>query len=54
METALRCVEHQEDTTPAGLLLPRRLWNVAAKRRGTAIKQKTVKDLLLKFKINSL
>jgi hypothetical protein len=43
IETALRYVE-QQDTTPADLLLLRRLRNIAAKKRGTAIKQKTVKD----------
>jgi hypothetical protein len=37
METVLRYVEQQEDTTPAGLLLLRRLQNIA-KKRGTAIK----------------
>jgi hypothetical protein len=40
METALRCVEQQEDTAPDDLLLLRRLRNVAAKKRGTTIKQK--------------
>jgi hypothetical protein len=45
IETALRYIE-QQDTTPAGLLLLRRLQNIAAKKRGTAIKQKTVKDFL--------
>jgi hypothetical protein len=54
IETALRYVEQQEDTTPAELLLLRRLRNIEAKKRGTAIKQKTVKDFLWKFKINSL
>jgi hypothetical protein len=47
METALRYVEHQ-DTTPDDLLLLRRLRNIAAKKRGTAIKQKTVKDFFMK------
>jgi hypothetical protein len=46
IETALRYVEQQEDTTPADLSLLRRLRNIAAKKRGTAIKQKTVKDFL--------
>jgi hypothetical protein len=46
IEIALRYIEQQEDTTPADLLLLRRLWNIAAKKRGTAIKQKTVKDFL--------
>jgi hypothetical protein len=32
METALRYVEHQEDTTPVDLLLLRRLRNIAAKK----------------------
>jgi hypothetical protein len=45
METALRCVEQLEDTTCDDLLLLRRLRNIAAKKRGTAIKQKTVKRL---------
>jgi hypothetical protein len=48
IETALRYVEQQEDTTPADLLLLRRLRNRAAKKQGTAIKQKTVKDFLIK------
>jgi hypothetical protein len=48
IETALRSVEQQEDTTPDDLLLLRRIWNIAAKKRGTAIKQKTVKDLFMK------
>jgi hypothetical protein len=39
-------VEQQEDTTPADLLLLRHLQNIAAKKRGTAIKQKTLKDFL--------
>jgi hypothetical protein len=47
METALRYVEQQEDTTPEGLLLLRRLRNIEAKKRGTAIKQKTVKDFFM-------
>jgi hypothetical protein len=38
---AIRYVEQQEDTAPADLLLLRCLWNIAAKKRGTAIKQKT-------------
>jgi hypothetical protein len=46
IETALRYVEQQEDTTPAYLLLLRRLRNIAAKKRGTAIKQKAVNDFL--------
>jgi hypothetical protein len=46
IETALRYIEQQEDTTPADLLLLRHLQNIAAKKRGTAIKQKTVKDFL--------
>jgi hypothetical protein len=45
-ETALRYVEQQEDTTPADLLLLRRLRNIATKKQGTAIKKKTVKDFL--------
>jgi hypothetical protein len=45
IETALRYVEQQEDTTPADLLL-RRVRNIEAKKRGTAIKQKAVKDFL--------
>jgi hypothetical protein len=45
METALRCVE-QQDTTRDDLLLLRRLRRIEAKKRGTAIKQKTVKDFL--------
>jgi hypothetical protein len=44
IETALRNVEQQEDTTPADITLLRRLRNIASKKRGTAIKQKTVKD----------
>jgi hypothetical protein len=48
METALRCVEQQQDTTPDDLLLLRRLRNIVAKKRGTEIKQKTVKDLFVK------
>jgi hypothetical protein len=44
IETALRYVGQQEDTTPAELLLLRRLRNIATKKRGTAIKQNTVKD----------
>jgi hypothetical protein len=53
IETALRYVEQQEDTTPADLLLLRRLRNIATKKQGTAIKQKTVNDFLRKFKIHS-
>jgi hypothetical protein len=48
IETALRYVEQQEDTTSADLVLLRRLRNIAAKKRGTAIKQKTVKELFMK------
>jgi hypothetical protein len=47
-ETAVWYVEQQEDTTPDDLLLLRRLRNIAAKKRGTAIKQKTVKDFFMK------
>jgi hypothetical protein len=47
IETALRCVEQQEDTTPADLMLLRRLRNIAAKKRETAIKQRTVRDFFL-------
>jgi hypothetical protein len=39
IKTALRSVE-QQDTTPANLLLLRRLRNIAAKKQGTAIKSK--------------
>jgi hypothetical protein len=46
IETALMYVEQQEDTAPDDLLLLRRLRNIAAKKRGTVNKQKTVKDLL--------
>jgi hypothetical protein len=46
IEKALPYVEQQEDTTPDDLLLLRRLRNIAAKKLGTAIKQKTVKDFL--------
>jgi hypothetical protein len=45
-ETALMYVGHQEDTTPADILLLRRLRNIATKKRRTAIKQNTVKDFL--------
>jgi hypothetical protein len=45
---AINYVEQQEDTTPADLLLLRRLRNIATKKRGTAIKQKTVKDYFMK------
>jgi hypothetical protein len=48
IERALRYVEQQEDTTLADLLLLRRLRNIASKKRGTAIKQKTVKDFFMK------
>jgi hypothetical protein len=48
IETALRYVEQQEDTTSADLLLLRHLWNTASKKRGTAIKQKTVNDFFMK------
>jgi hypothetical protein len=41
IETALRYVGQQEDTTPTDLLLLRRLQNIAAEKRGTAIKEKT-------------
>jgi hypothetical protein len=41
METALRCVGHQDDTTADDLLLRRRVRNIAAKKRVTAVKQKT-------------
>jgi hypothetical protein len=55
IETALRYVEQQEDTTSADVLLLRLLRNIAAKKRGTAIKQKAcLKIFLWKFKINSL
>jgi hypothetical protein len=47
-ETALRCAEQQEHTTPDDPLLLRRLQNTAAKKRGTAIEQKTVKDIFMK------
>jgi hypothetical protein len=50
IETALRYVEQQDNTTPADLMLLRRLKTIA-KKRGTAIKQNTVKDFLWKFKI---
>jgi hypothetical protein len=46
IETALRYVEQQEGTTPEDLLLLRRLRYIAEKKRGTAVKQKTVKDVL--------
>jgi hypothetical protein len=46
METALRYFGQQEDTTPDDLLLLRSLQNIAAKKRGTAVKQKTVNDFL--------
>jgi glycerol-3-phosphate dehydrogenase len=48
IERALRYVEQEEDTTPADLLLQRCLQNIAAKKRGTAIKQKTVKVSFMK------
>jgi hypothetical protein len=47
IETVLRYVE-QEHTKPDDLLLLRRLRNIGAKKRGTSIKQKTVKDLFMK------
>jgi hypothetical protein len=47
-ETALMYVEQQEDTTPADILLLRRLRNILSKKRRTAIKQKTVKDFFYK------
>jgi hypothetical protein len=47
IETAVRYVE-QQNTTPADLLLLRHLRNIAAKKRGTAIKQRTVKDFFMK------
>jgi hypothetical protein len=47
IETALRCVGQQQDTTPTDLLLLRRLRNKAAKKQGTAVKQKTIKDFFL-------
>jgi hypothetical protein len=47
IETALRYVE-QQDTTPADLLLRRRGQNIAEKKRGTAIEQKTVKRFFMK------
>jgi hypothetical protein len=47
-ETAVWYVEQQEDTTPDDLLLLRCLRNIAAKKWGTAIKQKTVKDFFMK------
>jgi hypothetical protein len=46
IDTALGYVEQQQDTTTADLLLLSRLRNIAAKKRGTAIKQKTVNDFL--------
>jgi hypothetical protein len=42
METALRYLEQQEDTTAYDLLLLRRLRNIATKKLGTEIKQRTV------------
>jgi hypothetical protein len=44
METALRCVGQQQDTSAEGLLLR----NMATKKRGTAIKQ-TDKDFFMEF-----
>jgi hypothetical protein len=44
METALRCVEQQKDTTAEDLLLLRCLRNIVAKKRGTAVEQKTDED----------
>jgi hypothetical protein len=46
IETALRYVEQQEDTTSADLLLVRHLRNIAAKKRGTAIKQKRLTKIV--------
>jgi hypothetical protein len=48
IDIALRYVEQQEDTTPHDLLLLRRLRNIATKKRGTAVKQMTVKDFFMK------
>jgi hypothetical protein len=42
------CVGQQEDTTPDDLLMLRCLRNTAVKKRGTAIKQKTVNDFYMK------
>jgi hypothetical protein len=43
IETALRYVGQQEDTTPTDLLLLRRQQNIAAEKRGTAIKKRLSK-----------
>jgi hypothetical protein len=43
METALRYVEQQEDTIRADLLLLRRLRNIAAKKRRTAVNERLSK-----------
>jgi hypothetical protein len=43
METALRCVEQQEDSTPDDIFVAEAPTEHEAKKRGTAIKQKTVK-----------
>lgn len=37
-------MEQQEDTTPADIIMLRRLRSLAAKKQGSTIKQKTVKD----------
>jgi hypothetical protein len=54
MEAALRRVGRQEDTTADDLLLRTRVRNIAAKKRGTAVKQKTKIFFKWKFKIYSL
>jgi hypothetical protein len=48
IETALRYVEQEEEIIPADLLLLRCLRNIAAKKRGTAIKKWTVKRFYMK------
>jgi hypothetical protein len=48
IETALRYVEQQEDTTPANLLLLRRLRNIAAKKSEKLQLNKTVNDFFMK------
>ena len=44
IEKALLYIEQQDDTSPADIIMLRRLRSMASKKRGSAMKQKTVKD----------
>lgn len=48
-EKALLSAEQQEDTTPADIITLCRLRSLAAKKQGSTIKQKTIKDFSQNF-----